>query len=146
MLSEPDAGVLGIVCAAPTEKELQEAIDRVPEAFRDYISIMTTEAAMLLPSHTDYDHAIELKEGATPPWGPIYALNQTELEEFKKWLKRMTDMGAIRPSKSLCSSPVIFVPKGHGRGLRLCVDYRGINKITVPNRYPAANTDFTNTP
>ena len=141
VLSEPDAGVLGIVCAAPTEKELQEAIDRVPEAFRDYISIMTTEAAMVLPSHTEYDHAIELKEGTTPPWGPIYALNQTELEELKKWLKRMTDMGAIRPSKSSCSSPVLFVPKGHGRGLRLCVDYRGINKITVPNRYPLPNMD-----
>ena len=47
VLSEQDAGALGIVCAAPTEQELQEAIDRVPEASRDYISIMTTEAAMV---------------------------------------------------------------------------------------------------
>ena len=67
VLSEPDAGVLGIVCAAPTKKELQKAIDQVPEAFCNYISIMTMEAAMVLPSHTEYDHAIELKEGTTPP-------------------------------------------------------------------------------
>ena len=51
----------------------------------------------------------------------------------------MTDMGAVRESKSSCSSPMLFVPKGHGHGLRLCIDYCGINKITVPNRYPLPN-------
>ena len=53
----------------------------------------------------------------------------------------MADMGAVRPSKSSCSSPMLFEPKGHSRGLRLCIDYRGINKITVPNRYPFPNMD-----
>ena len=62
-------------CAAPTESELQDAIDRVPERFREFIPIMTTEAASILPKHGPYDHAIELKEGTTPPWGPIYPLN-----------------------------------------------------------------------
>ena len=50
-------------------------------------------------------------------------------------------MGAVRPSKSSCSSPMLFVPKGHGRGLRLCIDYRGLNKVTIPNRYPLPNMD-----
>ena len=50
-------------------------------------------------------------------------------------------MGAVRESKSSCSSPMLFVPKGHGHGLRLCIDSRGINKITVPNRYPLPNMD-----
>ena len=36
---------------------------------------------------------------------------------------------------------MLFVPKGHGRGLHLCIDYRGINNITVPNRYPLLNMD-----
>ena len=131
----------GIVAAAPTKETLQDAISRVPEAFRDYISIMTQEAAMELPKHGPYDHVIDLKEGATPPWGPIYALNETELAELRDWLKRMTDMGAIQRSKAPCSSPVIFVPKGHDRGLRLCIDYRGLNKVTIPNRYPLPNMD-----
>ena len=131
----------GIVAAAPTKEALQDAIARVPEAFRDYIDIMTQEAAMELPKHGPYDHCIDLKEGATPPWGPIYALNETELAELRDWLKRMTDMGAIQRSKSPCSSPVIFVPKGHDRGLRLCIDYRGLNKVTIPNRYPLPNMD-----
>jgi hypothetical protein len=44
--------------------------------------------------------------------------------------------GKIRKSKSSVAAPILFVPKAHGRGLRLCVDYRGINKITIANRYP----------
>src|ERR1700738_3104482 len=48
----------------------------------------------------------------------------------------MLKTGKIRPSKSPAGSPILFVPKPNGRGLRLCVDYRGLNKITVLNRYP----------
>ena len=141
VLTDSNVGVIGMVCAAPTESELQDAIDRLPEHFHEFIPIMTTEAASVLPKPGLYNHAIELKEGSTPPWGPIYALNEAELEELRKWLKKMTDMGAVRPSKSSCSSPMLFVPKNHGRGLCLCIDYRGINKITIPNRYPLPNMD-----
>ena len=100
-----------------------------------------TEVSLELPLHSAYDHAIDLKDNRTPPWGPIYPLNETELEELRKWLKKMTTMGAVRESKSACSSPVQFVPKGHGRGQRLCIYYRAINKITVQNRYPLPNMD-----
>ena len=127
--------------ARATEEELQASIDRVPLEYSEFIPIMTTEASLELPRHSANDHAIDYKDGSTPPWGPIYPLNETELEELRKWLKKMTGMGAVRESKSSCSSPMLFVPKGHGRGLRLCIDYRVINKITVPNRYPLPNMD-----
>ena len=130
----PKAGILGIVAVAPSSEDLKAAINKVPEAYSEFIPIMTAEMAVVLPEHSVYDHAIDLKEGTTPPWGPIYPLNEVELEELRNWLKKMTEMGAVRQSKSECSSPMLFVPKGHGRGLRLCIDYRGINKITVPNR------------
>ena len=139
VLTDKNAGILGIVAAAPTENDLQAAISRVPEAFQHFIPIMTTEAALELPNHGPYDHAIDLKEGETPPWGPIYALNEVELEQLRNWLKKITDMGAVREFKSSCSLPMLFVPKGHRSGLRLCIDYRGINKLTVPNRYPLPN-------
>ena len=130
-----------MVAAAPSDDVLKAVMNKVPEAYSEFISIMTSEMAEVLPEHTMYDHAIDLKEGTTPPWGHIYPLNETELEELRKWLKQMTDMGAVRKSKSACSSPMLFVPKGPGRGLRLCIDYRGINKITVPNHYPLPNMD-----
>ena len=141
IVNNPNAGILGMVAAAPTDDDLKMAIDKVPDAYSEFIPIMTAEMAAVLTEHSVYDHAIDLKDGQTPPWGPIYALNQTELEELRKWLKKITDMGAVRESKSSCSSPMLFVPKGHGRGLRVCIDYRGINKITVPNRYPIPNMD-----
>ena len=51
----------------------------------------------------------------------------------------MTKMEAVRESKSSCSSQILFIAKGHGRGLRLCIDYCGINKIAVPTCYPLPN-------
>ena len=47
----------------------------------------------------------------------------------------MLKSGKFRPSKSPASVPILFVPKDHGRVLRLCVDYRGLNKLTILNRY-----------
>ena len=117
IINNPSAGILGMVTAAPSDDDLKAAIDKVPEAYSEFIPIMTAEMAAVLPEHSVYDHAIDLKEGQTPPWGPIYPLNETELEELRKWLKKMTDMGAVRESKFSCSSPMLFVPKGHGRGL-----------------------------
>jgi hypothetical protein len=48
----------------------------------------------------------------------------------------MLELGKIRVSKSSTAAPIIFVPKANGRGLWLCVDYRGLNKVTIANRYP----------
>jgi transposase InsO family protein len=136
VLDHPEALVIGHIAATTTKEELSEAIQLVPDKFRKWISIMTKEAADRLPDHRPYDHAIDLKEGETPPWGPVYALNETELETLREWLKEMLKTGKIRPSKSPAAAPILFVPKPHGRGLRLCVDYRGINKVTIANRYP----------
>ena len=122
-----------MVAAVPSDDDLIAAIDKVPEAYSEFIPIMTAEMAEVLPEHSVYNHAIDLKEGTTPPWGPIYPLNETELEELWKRLKKIMDMEVVRKSKSAYSSPILFVPKGHGRGLRLCIDYRRNNKITVSN-------------
>jgi hypothetical protein len=106
------------------------------EQFRPFLDIMGKEAADALPEHRSYDHEIRLKEGEIAPWGPIYPLSEVELETLREWLKEMLRTGKIRRSTSSASSPILFVPKPHGRGLRLCVDYRGLNRITIANRYP----------
>jgi hypothetical protein len=87
------------------------------------MNIITKEAANKLPKHKPYDYAINLKEGETPPWGPVYSLNKVELETLREWLKEMLRTGKIRPSKSPAVVPILFVPKPHSRGLRWCVDY-----------------------
>jgi hypothetical protein len=66
----------------------------------------------------------------------MYPLNETELQALRDYLKEMLELGKIHPSKFPAAVPIIFVPKAHGRGLKLCVDYRGLNKVTIANRYP----------
>jgi len=96
---------------------------------------MSKEEADALPQHRPYDCKIELKEGSTAPWGPIYPLSEVELQTLREWLKEMERTGKIKRSTSPAGLPNLFVPKPHRRGLRLCVDYRALNQITVPNRY-----------
>ena len=58
-----------------------------------------------------------------------------ELKELKGQLKDLLDKGFIRPSISLWGAPLLFVKKKHG-SLRMCIDYRQLNKVTIKNKYP----------
>jgi len=113
-----------------------DPLEAVPEEFREYLGIMGTEAAETLPEHKSYDCKIDLKTDENAPWGPIYPLSEKELETLREWLKEMLRTGKIRRSTSPAGSPILFVPKPYGRGLRLCVDYRALNKVMIPNHYP----------
>ena len=75
-------------------------------------------------------------EGTQPRWGPIYVLSEKELQVLREYLDIMLKSEKIRPSKSPAGVPILFIPKDHGRGLRLCVDYRALNMVTILNRYP----------
>ena len=62
-------------------------------------------------------------------------MSEVELKMLKDYLDNMLDKGFIQPSKSPVGAPVLFTKK-KDRGLHLCVDYQGLNKITQKNRYP----------
>ena len=63
-----------------------------------------------------------------------------ELKELKEQLKDLLDKGFIRPSVSPWGAPVLFVRKKDG-SLRMCIDYRQLNKVTVKNKYPLPRID-----
>ncbi len=67
-------------------------------------------------------------------------MSPLELEELRKQLDDLLEKGFIKPSKSPFGAPILFVHKKDG-GLRMCVDYRALNKITVKNRYPIPRID-----
>jgi hypothetical protein len=132
VIQHPEARTIGYVSAV----DEADPLGQVPKEFRQFLSIMGKDAADNLPDHAPYDMKIDLQEGETAPWGPIYPLSELELGTLREWLKEMLRTGKIRRSTSPAGSPILFVPKPNGRGLRLCVDYRGINRVTIPNRYP----------
>ena len=107
----------------------------VPVEYHDFLPLFSDIAARELPPHRPYDHTIPLKEGFSPPFGPIYSLSRTELEALKAWLEENLSKGFIHSSSSPAGAPILFVKKSDG-SLRLCVDYRGLNDGTVKNRYP----------
>ncbi|GBG66479.1 hypothetical protein CBR_g63062 [Chara braunii] len=85
-------------------------------------------------------HAIEIIPGTKTPKGRIYRMAPAELDELRRQLKELTEKGWIRPSTSPFGSPVLFVPKKGGT-LRMCIDYKGLNDITVKNEEPLPRID-----
>jgi len=69
------------------------------------------------------------------PDGPISLLSKKELDALWDSIREMEDHGNIRRSSSRIGSYILFLPKPEGT-LRLCVDYQGLNKITIKNKYP----------
>ena len=105
----------------------------LPAELAEFADVFDTEKAGMLPEHRSNEHAIKLTEA--PPFGPLYNLSSTELEELRTYIEEGLAKGWIRRSTSPAGSPILFVPK-KGGGLRLCVDYRGLNKVTIKDRCP----------
>ena len=78
---------------------------------------------------------IDLKPGTQPLSGKLYPLSHGELEIRKEYLDEMMKAGKIRPSKSSAGTPIFFVKQPSGK-LRIVVDYRGLNAITIKDKYP----------
>ena len=112
-----------------------EITGKVPDSLKDFSDVFFANNAKKLAPHRDIDLAIEIQPDKQPPYGPIYPLSQTELAALREYLEENLAKGFIRESKSPAGAPILFAPKKDG-GLRLCVDYRGLNAVTVKNRYP----------
>jgi hypothetical protein len=93
-----------------------------------------------LPLKRWVDHVIEVMLGVAPPAKAPYRMSHEKLKELKVQLKELLTKGYIKPNKSPYGAPVLFVHKKDGT-LKMCVDYRALNKVTVKNRYPLPRID-----
>lgn len=88
-----------------------------------------------LPPHRVHDHRIPLKKGSTPPSSRPYRYGPVLKTEIEKCVTDLLEAGFIRVSNSPYSSPVIFVRKKEGTW-RMCMDYGGLNGITIKDKFP----------
>jgi len=93
-----------------------------------------------VPPDRDIDFAIDLEPGTKPISIPPYRMAPAELKELKDQLQDLLSKGFIRPSVSPWGAPVLFVKKKDGT-MRMCIDYRQLNKVTVKNKYPLPRID-----
>ena len=91
--------------------------------YSDFTDVFSEEKALILPKRTKLnEHAIDLKDGKQPPYGPIYRLGPVELETLKTYIKTHLKTGFIQPSKSPIGATILFDKKPDGI-FCLCVDY-----------------------
>ncbi|GJX12344.1 putative reverse transcriptase domain-containing protein [Tanacetum coccineum] len=93
-----------------------------------------------LPPQRQVEFRIDLVPGVTPVAKSPYRLAPSEMQELSGQLQELQDKGFIRPSHSPWGAPVLFVKKKDG-SLRMCIDYRELNKLTIKNRYPLPRID-----
>ncbi|XP_056690221.1 uncharacterized protein [Spinacia oleracea] len=93
-----------------------------------------------MPPLRDVEFTIDLVPGTGPISKAPYRMAPAELEELKKQLEDLLEKGYIRPSASPWGAPVLFVKKKDG-SMRLCIDYRELNNVTIKNKYPLSTID-----
>jgi hypothetical protein len=103
--------------------------------YRKYENVFSKERCETVQNIAGVTHAIDLEKGTRPSYRPIYALSKRELRILRDYLAEKKAIGWIRYSKLSIKALILFVFKPDGF-LRLCVDYRALNKVTVKNRHP----------
>ncbi|KAA0050673.1 pol protein [Cucumis melo var. makuwa] len=131
-------GTWGILASVVDTREVDVSLSSEPMV-RHYPDVFPEELPRL-PPHREVEFAIELEPGTVPISRAPYRMAPAELKELKVQLQKLLDKGFIRPSVSPWGARVLFVKKKDG-SMRLCIDYRELNKVTVKNIYPLPRID-----
>ncbi|KAK1798110.1 hypothetical protein P4O66_000605 [Electrophorus voltai] len=110
-------------------------LSRVPQEYWDLREAFSKQKAQLLPPHQPYDMAINLLPDSSPPRGHLFSILRPERQTMDEYIQEALALGFIWPSTSPAGAGFFFVGKKDG-GLRPCIDYRGLKKITVKDCYP----------
>lgn len=119
-------------CVAPPDPP---DISSMPPVYHDLAEVFSKHRALSLPPHRPYDCAIDLLPGAAFPTSRLYNLSALERDAMETYITESLDSGIIRLSSSPLGAGFFFVAK-KDKTLRPCIDFRGLNNITVKNKYP----------
>ena len=113
-------------------------LDEIP-VVREFPDVLPYDIAGL-PLDTEVEFTIDLIPRTEPISIPPYRMAPAELRELKAQLEELLSKGFIRPSISPWGAPILFVKNKDG-SLRLCIDYRQLNRVTICNQYPFPRID-----
>jgi hypothetical protein len=132
-----EQGALGYMLFSTSDNSNLDEHPPIPEEMSDLLHQFQDifQAPIGLPPHRDCDHHIPLKEGAKPYNVRPYRMSHSQKNSVELLVKEMLKNSEIRTSTSPYSSPVILVRK-KDKSWRLCVDFRGLNDMTVKNKFP----------
>jgi hypothetical protein len=116
---------------------IESPVGRIPVVC-EYPDVFPDEL-LGMPPDRNIEFAIELQPGTAPISKRPYRMPPAELAELKRQLQELLDKGFIHPSTSPWGCPALFVKKDES--LRLCVDYRPLNAVTIKNKYPLPRID-----
>jgi len=124
-----------LTARAPTSASDPKDLESIPIEYHKYSDVLSKSRTDFLAPHRPYNLKINMEEGASVPAGLIYSLSATELETLREFIDENLSTGFIRLTNSPHGAPVLFVKKKDG-SLRLCVDYRGLNRVSKKDHYP----------
>jgi hypothetical protein len=119
----------------PTPPTTTDPSVLVPSEYHDFLDVFDKKPTEILPPRSSYDHQIPITPNTDIPMSRLYPLSASKLKSLADYLQDNLKKGHIRPSSSPAAAPILFVKKKDG-SLRLCVDYRALNSVTIKNRYP----------
>jgi hypothetical protein len=131
-------GCHAILAHVKDTKAEEKRLEDVP-IVRDFPEVFPEDLPGLPPKR-EVEFEIELAPGSAPIARAPYRLAPSEMKELSSQLQELLDKGFIRPSSSPWGAPVLFVKKKDG-SMRMCIDYRELNKLTIKNRYPLPRID-----
>ncbi|GJP47589.1 hypothetical protein CLOM_g6771 [Closterium sp. NIES-68] len=136
-----DTGFLAIATEVENDREkASETPEKIKELLQEFQDILPDDLPNELPPYRTHQHEIVEEPGSKPTFRAPYRLSPTELTDMKKQIEYLLAKGLIRPSTSPYGAPVLFTPKPDG-SLRMCIDYRALNKQTIKNKYPIPRID-----
>ncbi|XP_019264304.1 PREDICTED: uncharacterized protein LOC109241930 [Nicotiana attenuata] len=133
-----NGGQLFMLRVLPREEAQTEDSINIPSQMQPLIEEyhqLFTDPKGLPPSRGPFDHKIPLQAGCNPVNLRPYRYSSSQKDIIERLVQDMLDQGIVQPSSSPYASPVVLVGKKDG-SWRLCVDYRGLNKATIKDKFP----------
>ncbi|KAH0603149.1 uncharacterized protein H6S33_008153 [Morchella sextelata] len=117
------------------DEEGGDIAEKIHHIYREWADVFSQEKIGEMPPHSHNDLKIKLLPGTPPPFGQLYPCSAPELKALREYVDKELSSEKISRSNSPAAAPILFIPTKDGT-LQICLDYRGLSKVTVKNKYP----------